>query len=301
MINLPSGLDISNLIDDLRLFSCEASQTLIYYSKLIKSKDYKSKNIELNNYDDPVTEADLKVNELIIHRIKHKYKNANWGFLTEENVKIGLKDNINSNWLWILDPLDGTKDFIQGTGNYAMHLALSHNNKPLIGVVLIPEKNELWISNGCASWCEDLNGNVKNFNSSSKKNFEEMILVTSKNHSNNYLQELIANIPVKNHLVMGSIGCKVASILRGESDIYISLSLPNKTSPKDWDFAAPEAVLKTAGGSITNLQNKELIYNQANFQHPGIIIATNSYLNHSSICNSIRNIIKAKDLLPFEF
>ena len=59
---------------------------------------------------------------------------------------------------------------------------------------------------------------------------------------------------------MGSIGCKIASILRGESDIYICLSLPGKSSPKDWDFAAPEAILKTAGGSITNLNNEELVY-----------------------------------------
>ena len=59
---------------------------------------------------------------------------------------------------------------------------------------------------------------------------------------------------------MGSIGCKIASIIRGESDIYISLSLPGKSSPKDWDFAAPEAILKAAGGSITNLDNEELTF-----------------------------------------
>ena len=54
---------------------------------------------------------------------------------------------------------------------------------------------------------------------------------------------------------MGSIGCKIASIIRGESDIYISLSLPGKSSPKDWDFAAPEAILKAAGGgSITKIK-----------------------------------------------
>ena len=63
---------------------------------------------------------------------------------------------------------------------------------------------------------------------------------------------------LKKLIVMGSIGCKIASIIRGESDIYISLSLPGKSSPKDWDFAAPEAILKAAGGAITNLDNEEL-------------------------------------------
>ena len=85
--------------------------------------------------------ADLKVNELIINQIKQKYKNIEWEILSEENVKLFSNFcNPNSDWLWVLDPLDGTKDFIQGTGNYAMHLALNYKKKPYLGVVLIPEK-----------------------------------------------------------------------------------------------------------------------------------------------------------------
>jgi 3'(2'), 5'-bisphosphate nucleotidase len=94
---------------------------------------------------------------------------------------------------------------------------------------------------------------------------------------------------------MGSIGCKVASILRGESDIYISLSLPGKSSPKDWDFAAPEAILRTAGGSITTLDNVELSYNKTGFSQEGIIIATGNKLFHQSICSQIKAIIEECD------
>ena len=76
--------------------------------------------------------ADLKVNELIIKRINEKYKNINWDILSEENVKISSKNfDTTTNWIWVFDPLDGTKDFIQGTGNYAMHLALNFKGKPL--------------------------------------------------------------------------------------------------------------------------------------------------------------------------
>ena len=57
---------------------------------------------------------------------------------------------------------------------------------------------------------------------------------------------------------MGSVGCKIASIIRGESDIYISMSLPEGSSPKDWDFAAPEAILKAVGGAITTIDNRNL-------------------------------------------
>ena len=91
---------------------------------------------------------------------------------------------------------------------------------------------------------------------------------------------------------MGSIGCKIASIVNGESDIYICLSLPGKSSPKDWDFAAPESILKAAGGTITNLDNQELSYGKGSFEQGGIIIATNDKKTHGSICFEIREIIK---------
>ena len=91
---------------------------------------------------------------------------------------------------------------------------------------------------------------------------------------------------------MGSIGCKIASIMRGESDVYISLSLPGQSSPKDWDFAAPEALLRTAGGTITNLDNEELNYNKPNFEQNGFIIASNNKENHENICRKIKLILK---------
>ena len=75
---------------------------------------------------------------------------------------------------------------------------------------------------------------------------------------------------------MGSIGCKIASILGGKSDLYICLSLPGNSSPKDWDLAAPEAILINAGGAITNLDNQELSYGRSNFEQGGIIVASNN-------------------------
>ena len=75
MIKLPSGVDINNLIDDIRIFSWQAADILLYYSKLIEDSGAKRNIVENNNFDDPVTSADLKVNELIIERINEKYKN----------------------------------------------------------------------------------------------------------------------------------------------------------------------------------------------------------------------------------
>ena len=244
MFKLPIGVDINNLIDDLRFFSWEASDILLHYSKRLKNQECSKEIIKTKNRLEPVTIADLEVNDLIIKRINKNYKEVAWNILSEENVKTG--DDIfvaNSQWIWILDPLDGTKDFIQGTENYAMHLALNYDKKPCIGLVLIPEKGELW---------------------------------------------------------MGSIGCKIASIIRGECDIYISLSLPGKSSPKDWDFAAPEAILRAAGGSITNVDNEELSYGKASYKQDGIIIASSNKQTHKEICLQIKEIIMKNDLYNFD-
>ena len=97
---------------------------------------------------------------------------------------------------------------------------------------------------------------------------------------------------------MGSIGCKIASLLKGESDIYISLSLPGRSAPKDWDFAAPEAILKNAGGAITNIDNEELCYGEPNFEKGGIIVASNNKQIHGRICLEMKEKIKKFNLYP---
>ena len=97
---------------------------------------------------------------------------------------------------------------------------------------------------------------------------------------------------------MGSIGCKIASIVRGESDLYICFSLPGQSSPKDWDFASPEAILKAAGGRITNLDNKELSYGKSNYDQKGIIIATNNKNIHARICLEVKEIINKFNIYP---
>ena len=298
MIKLPFGVEINDLIDNLRSLSWEAADILLYYANIIKKLEQKNEILKNKNNDDPVTLADLEVNELIINRINQTYQDTNWEILSEENFKIQSNYFNNVDWLWVLDPLDGTKDFIQGTQNYAMHLALNYKRKPYIGIVLIPEKDELWISYEEKIWCENRDGNIRKQNMSETNILEKMTIVTSKNHRNQKLQDLIEKINFKKTILMGSIGCKVASIIRGESDIYIALSLPGKTAPKDWDFAAPEAILKAAGGSITNIDNEELVYGSTDLKHSGIIIASNNKKNHKRICSEVKEIIKEYNIYP---
>ncbi len=294
MLNLPTGVNKKKLISDLKNISWEASDILLDYSQKIRNQ---SLFIETKNNNEPVTEADLAVNNLIIKNIHQKYFKNLGDILSEENVNNKFEYKFQ-NWLWILDPLDGTKDFIQNTGNYAMHLALNYKNKPSLGLVLIPARNELWITDSSSVWCENKIGTIFKHNLSNKRLLNEMTIVISKNHRNESLTELIQKIGFKKSITMGSIGCKIASILRGESDVYISLSLPGQSAPKDWDFAAPEVILRNAGGAITNLDNEELTYCKKNFRQEGLIIASSNKKNHKNLCFEIKKIIKEYNLFP---
>ncbi len=299
MIKLPPGVNKNILLDDLRAISWEACDCLLYYAQILKDSNNKINILSNSDNTDPVSVADLKVNEIIIKRITEKYKGISWEILSEENVKMpSYYCDTDAEWLWVLDPLDGTKDFIQGTGNYAMHLALNYKKNTFIGIVLIPDKDQLWIADGEKVWCENREGKEQKFDISRNKVLHEMVCVTSKNHNNESLKKLIQKINFHEVIIMGSIGCKIASIVKGESDIYICLSLPGKSSPKDWDFAAPEAILKGAGGAITNLNNENLTYGKSNFEQGGIIIASNNYLKHEKICLEIKQIIEKYDLYP---
>ena len=118
------GVDINNLIDDLRTFSWEAAKILIYYSNMLKDPNVKDYIIKNKKDESPVTKADLEANDLIIRSIKEKYKDISWEILSEETVNIEL-ENIYINAVVVgFRSLRWNKDFIQGTENYALHLAL---------------------------------------------------------------------------------------------------------------------------------------------------------------------------------
>ncbi len=108
-----------------------------------------------------------------------------------------------------------------------------------------------------------------------------MILVSSKNHQQPTLENLLATLCFAETKKIGSVGCKVASILRGESDVYISLS--GKTSPKDWDMAAPHALIEAAGGMFSHADGTNLIYQQTNYSQSGCLIASHGK-SHQKIC-----------------
>ena len=103
----------------------------------------------------------------------------------------------------------------------------------------------------------------------------------------------------------GTMEVIINPTIKTKSDSKISfpegcLSLPGKNSPKDWDFAAPHAILKSAGGAITNIDNQDLTYGKSNFHQGGIIVASSNNIHHGKICSEIKKLIKTNNLYPFK-
>ena len=293
---VPENVELENLLRYVRILCWKASDVLKAYARGGDPPYGFSKYLTVKDEGDgPVSAADMAVNQLLLSGLKEKFPLVEWDILSEESVKEKqLKTGKDKKaWQWILDPLDGTKDFLQGSENYAVHLALSHKKKPRIGIVLIPELDEIWFGViGKGAWCENRTGVKKPVCFSSRSDISKLILVSSKNHKNKSLQNLIKFIAFGKTKKMGSVGCKVASILRGESDVYISLS--GETAPKDWDMAAPQAVIEAAGGSFTHANGRCLSYEKSDYSQRGCLIASHGK-SHENICRKAQTFLFEKE------
>ena len=273
---LPAGVSKEALLTELRRLSWGAADILRAYARGEQPPHGFPKALSVDNGGEgPVSAADLAVNEWLLEGLSGAFPEAGWTLLSEETAKEQLTEGepLPAEWLWILDPLDGTKDFLQGTGEYAVHLALVRGNRPVLGVVLLPEVDELWIGLvGDGAWCEDREGTRSPVRFSQREELSDLLLVASRSHRDDRLEKLIGELQLGGSKAVGSVGCKVATILRGETDLYISLS--GRSAPKDWDMAAPEAVLLAAGGRFTHADLGDLTYNTGDVRQAGCLIAS---------------------------
>ena len=289
---LPENIEPNELIKSITELSGEILKILKSYSKNIKNAEEFQKNLSIINHDNgPVTLADLEISEFIKNAIIHKFPQAEWDFLSEEDVKNNKLKKFKSKWVWIIDPIDGTKDFINQTGEFAVHIALLYEKKIILGVVPIPAKDEIWISfDGIGTWCESISKDSEIPIFKNSKQLKEMTILTSKTHLHPNFEVLLKELKPKKIIGMGSIGYKVVSILKGVGDLYISYSLPKGSCPKDWDFAAPMALIKGAGGQFTDIDGNELDFLKNDYKQSGILLASMN-TDHKAICSEIKDVM----------
>jgi 3'(2'), 5'-bisphosphate nucleotidase len=238
----------------------------------------------------PVTKADIAANNYIIEQFHAQLGAKDFGYLSEETYD---GNKLEQPWVWIIDPLDGTRDFIDQTDEYAVHICLVNEGRPVISVVVVPEAEKLYFAlKGSGTYCETRDGKLTKMIVSDRANPSDLYLVASRTHRDQRFQDLLDRLPFKDRNYVGSVGCKIAHILEQKSDVYISLS--GKSAAKDWDFAAPELILTEAGGKFSYFEGNEVLYNQGDVVKWGGIMASNGPY-HDALCQQSIEILKELD------
>jgi 3'(2'), 5'-bisphosphate nucleotidase len=239
--------------------------------------------------DGPVTAADLAVNEYVLGKLEAVFGD-DFGYLSEETYK-ATREAIPKDWVWILDPLDGTRDFIDRTGEYAFHLALAYQGRPVL-TVACPELEKLYYATlGGGAFVETAAG-VRPLRVSECDRAEDLRVVVSRTHRDDRFDHLLKELPCHELVYVGSVGGKIAAVVEQRADVYISLS--GKSAAKDWDMAAPELILTEAGGQFTHEDGSPLMYNQGDVNQWGCLIASNGKC-HDRLCADASRILAALD------
>lgn len=249
-----------------------------------------AKNPELDvqyKENEPVTLADMAVSRYILEQLQSALGHEDFAYISEETYESELVEK-SAKLVWIIDPLDGTRDFIQKTGDYAIHIALVQDNRPILAVVAVPEAEKLYFATqGGGTFVETPNG-ISPIQLTSGKPIADLTIVASRSHRNPPLDYLLAKFPAQNHKSVGSVGCKIATILEKQADVYIALS--GKSCPKDWDIAAPELILTEAGGQFTHFDGSLLEYNTGDINQWGGLLASNGE-HHQVLCETAANLL----------
>lgn len=203
----------------------------------------------------PVTEADQKAEEFITEKLK--VITPDIIIIGEEAVADGYRPDVSDqDYYWLVDALDGTKEFITGSGNYTVNIALIHQGNPILGVVYAPFLGEMYAGNmegGAIRWLED-NDNEKGIHTRRMPK-QGITVVSSKSHgSGEKLDEFLQSFKVEKIIKKGS-SLKICAIAAGKADLY-----PRFGPTCEWDTAAGDAVLRAAGGGLTDTEGQPLSY-----------------------------------------
>ena len=228
----------------------------------------------------PITEADNLSHNIIAERLEALVPKI--PILSEENCDIPYRTRSKWTQYWLVDPLDGTKEFINRNGEFTVNIALIVNKKPVLGVIHIPVKNETyWGSKVNGSFYTNENNDVKQIQVS--KQYQKPIrIVASRSHPSEMLISLLEKITDYEILEVGS-SMKFCLIASGQADCY-----PRFGPTSEWDTAAGEAIVKFAGGHMVTTNGHVMNYNsKKHYLNPNFIVS-----NGKIISETILHLIK---------
>jgi len=241
----------------------------------IYQKDYKTST---KNDNSPITDADLKSNEVIkeiLSQTKH------W-ILSEED-KDDLQ-RITQETIWIVDPLDGTSDFIDKTGEFTVMISLIKNKKPILGVIGWPTENTLFVAQKGSGAFRFSNEKWEKISVTKISEVPKCRTVGSRHHLSDKEKSFIKKLGIEDFTSIGS-SLKVGKISSGEAEAYITTT--NKM--KEWDSAASYCIISEAGGKMTDMLGNDLTYNNKDVYHQNGILVTNG-LVHNKIIEEFKKL-----------
>jgi 3'(2'), 5'-bisphosphate nucleotidase len=208
----------------------------------------------------PLTEADLISNAIILSALKKTTPHIL--IISEEDSPSKLESN--KDLFWLVDPLDGTKEFINANGEFTLNIALISSGVPILGFVYAPALNSFfWGGEGFGSHFYEGNQDFKLISLDHKVNINRpLAVVTSRSHSDNNLNLFLEKLTQFSTIPFGS-SYKFCLVAKGEADIY-----PRLGPTCEWDTAAAQAVLTNAGGFVYDIQGKPLCYGKENYLNP---------------------------------
>lgn len=248
--------------------------------EIIKIYDAKDFQIEIKNDNSPLTKADKSAHIKIVEYLKK----TKIPILSEEGKEIPYSERKSWKKLWIVDPLDGTKEFIKRNGEFTVNIALIENNIPVMGVIYVPVldclylgiigkgafkfENPLLLSTSNISFDEFLN-NAQKLPIKTNTTFT---VVASKSHlskeTEDYIESLRTSYPNLDFISKGS-SLKLCAVAEGSADIY-----PRFAPTMEWDTAAGQAIVEAMGGKVTQTNGEKLSYNREILLNPWFIAFT---------------------------
>jgi len=240
-----------------------------------------SSEVRYKTDDEPVTEADRSANQHIVARIQAMFPED--GILSEES-----KDDLTrltKSRVWIVDPLDGTKEFIARNGEFSIMIGLAIEGRPVLGVVMQPDPGLLYVGavNHGAYMVEA--GERIPLTVSDCEQVSKMVLVSSRSHRQQIVDKIRSALHITSERVSGSVGLKVGLISRQLADLYVHPS----PGCKEWDICAPYALLEAAGGRMTDCWGNPLVFNKRDVRAHNGLVATNG-LAHDEIIDTVARI-----------
>ena len=222
----------------------------------------KGLNIEIKEDNSPVSNGDIKVNELITSKIKELTPNI--PIISEETVD--LKKINKAKVFWLIDPIDGTKEYIAGNDEYTLNAALVINTAPVLGVVGVPKKNRLFYSYGPGESYLIENGISRKISCKKKQPKGKIVALSSVIKPSDIILNKLKKFNVTSIVKMAS-SYKFCVIASGEYDIYAARERAN-----EWDYAAGHAVAENAGAIIKTLDEKPFLYGKEDYRNPSLLI-----------------------------